>query len=178
MPVVSVVIPTYNRKRYIAQTVESVLAQTYRDFETIVVDDGSTDGTAHMLASQFGNRIRLQRLPRNQGRSAARNLGWTLARGEFVAFATWTGRPAAAAASGAVSANGAAALAPVSALVAGGADAATPNRAALQRAVENGKEAADHDDKDEDDLPARKMKHSRFLRPSGAGVRRLKSRKA
>ncbi len=86
MPAVSVIIPTYNRRRYVAETVESVLAQTWRDLETIVVDDGSTDGTADMLASQFGSRIRLERLPQNQGRSSARNLGWTLARGEFVAF--------------------------------------------------------------------------------------------
>jgi glycosyltransferase involved in cell wall biosynthesis/peptidoglycan/xylan/chitin deacetylase (PgdA/CDA1 family) len=68
------------------QTVESVLAQTWRDLEVIVVDDGSTDGTADILACEFGGRIRLERLPRNQGRSSARNLGWTLARGEFVAF--------------------------------------------------------------------------------------------
>ena len=86
MPAVSVVIPSYNRRPYISDTVESVLGQTFRDLEVIVVDDASTDGTADMLAAEFGSRIRLERLPHNHGRSAARNLGWTIARGELVAF--------------------------------------------------------------------------------------------
>lgn len=86
MPTVSVVIPTLNRRRWILATVRSVLAQTYRDFEIIVVDDGSTDGTADMLAAEFGDSIRVERLPTNHGRSTARNVGWAMARGEFVAF--------------------------------------------------------------------------------------------
>ena len=83
---VSVVIPTFNRRQWISATVESALAQTFEDFEVIVVDDGSTDGSPDMLAETFGDRIRVERLPRNLGRSTARNVGWALAKGEFVAF--------------------------------------------------------------------------------------------
>ncbi len=50
-PKVSICIPTYNRKDYLKQTIESVFAQTYIDYEVILVDDGSTDGTAEMLKS-------------------------------------------------------------------------------------------------------------------------------
>jgi glycosyltransferase involved in cell wall biosynthesis len=63
-----------------------VLSQTFQDFEVIVVDDGSTDGTAAMLRAEFGGQIRIESLPRNLGRSVARNVGWALAEGEFVAF--------------------------------------------------------------------------------------------
>ncbi len=86
MTTVSVVIPTFNRRQWISATVESVLAQTFRDLEVIVVDDGSTDGSADMLDEAFGDRIRIERLPSNLGRSTARNVGWALAKGEFVAF--------------------------------------------------------------------------------------------
>ncbi len=86
MPAVSVVIPTYNRRNWICATVESALAQTVTDLEVIVVDDGSSDGTADLLTSTFANRIRVERLPHNQGRSTARNVGWAIARGDLVAF--------------------------------------------------------------------------------------------
>jgi len=86
MPSVSVVIPTLNRREWIGASVRSVLAQTFQDLEVIVVDDGSDDGTPELLAAEFGDRIRVVSLPHNHGRSAARNVGWALARGEFVAF--------------------------------------------------------------------------------------------
>jgi glycosyltransferase involved in cell wall biosynthesis len=83
---VSVVIPLYNRRPFIVQTIESALAQTRAAHEVIVVDDGSTDGSADLVAATFGDRVRLIRLPVNQGRSSARNLAWALAEGELVAF--------------------------------------------------------------------------------------------
>ncbi len=76
---VSVVIPTYNRAHCVGEAIESVLAQTYKDFEIIVVDDGSTDNTAEVLA-RFGDRIRVIR-QENSGVSAARNAGIRAASG-------------------------------------------------------------------------------------------------
>lgn len=84
-PRVSVIIPTYNRARLVAESVRSVLDQSYRDLEVIVVDDGSTDGTAGELARLFGGRIRVCVQP-NGGNAAARNRGLAEARGELLAF--------------------------------------------------------------------------------------------
>jgi glycosyltransferase involved in cell wall biosynthesis len=85
-PVVSVIIPTFNRADYLAQAVESVFAQTFSDFEVIVIDDGSTDGTRERLAS-FSRSPRFQyNYQPNAGRSTARNLGITKACGEFLLF--------------------------------------------------------------------------------------------
>ena len=84
-PLVSVIIPTYNRAAWVAEAVVSVLAQTYRNLELIVVDDGSTDATLEALARFFG-QIKLLRQPQSQGVSAARNLGATVARGKWLAF--------------------------------------------------------------------------------------------
>lgn len=84
MPRVSVVVPTHNRADLVCETIDSVLAQTYRDFEVIVVDDGSSDETPAVLAA-YRDRIRVIRQP-NQGVSSARNAGIGAATGEFVAF--------------------------------------------------------------------------------------------
>ena len=83
---VSVVIPAYNRRTLIAEAIESVLAQTLPAREIIVVDDGSTDGTADIVAARFGTAVRIERLERNLGISAARNHGWRVATGELVAL--------------------------------------------------------------------------------------------
>lgn len=83
-PTVSVVIPAYNAAWCVAKAIDSVLAQDYRDFELIVVDDGSTDDTAAVLAS-YGDAIRVIRKP-NGGLSSARNAGIAAARSEFIAF--------------------------------------------------------------------------------------------
>ena len=85
-PVISIIIPTFNRARYVAQAVESVFAQTFTDLEVIVIDDGSTDGTRKRLAS-FSDSPRFQYVYQaNAGRSAARNRGIAKARGEFLLF--------------------------------------------------------------------------------------------
>jgi glycosyltransferase involved in cell wall biosynthesis len=83
-PSVSVVIPTYNRARTIERAIDSVLAQTFQDFEVIVVDDGSQDETKGVL-SRFGDRIRLI-IQENRGVSAARNTGIQAAHGKWIAF--------------------------------------------------------------------------------------------
>lgn len=83
-PLVSAIIPTYNRARAVCEAVESVLRQTYPRVEVIVVDDGSTDDTQQEL-KKYGDRIRVVTQP-NAGPSAARNHGIAMARGEFVAF--------------------------------------------------------------------------------------------
>ncbi len=83
-PLVSVIIPTYNRSSIICRTIENVFEQSYRDFEVIVVDDGSTDDTLAKLKI-FGDRIRV--LTReNSGPAVARNRGVDVARGQVVAF--------------------------------------------------------------------------------------------
>lgn len=81
-PKVSVIIPTFNRGDIVVNAVECVLAQTYRDYEIIVVDDGSTDNTRQML-SPYSDRIRYV-YQENRGASAARNKGVELARGEWI----------------------------------------------------------------------------------------------
>lgn len=86
-PLVSVVIPVYNGERFIVAAVRSILAQTLRDLECIVVDDGSTDRTAELLAAEQAAdpRLIVHRLPANAGFRAALNTGCALARGELVA---------------------------------------------------------------------------------------------
>jgi glycosyltransferase involved in cell wall biosynthesis len=86
-PLVSVVIPTFNRAHCIAGTIDSVLTQTHGHLEVLVVDDGSTDGTAELLEREYGHEPRIRVLVQaNQGVSAARNSGLRSARGEFVAL--------------------------------------------------------------------------------------------
>lgn len=83
LPRISVIIPAYNQARYLPMAIQSVLAQTYRDFEIIVVDDGSTDDTS-VVAKGFGTIVRYVR-QENRGLAGARNTGIRLARGQFLA---------------------------------------------------------------------------------------------
>ncbi|MEM7166488.1 MAG: glycosyltransferase family 2 protein [Planctomycetota bacterium] len=87
-PEVSVVIPTYNRSPYVGSAIASVLAQDRRDFELIVVDDGSTDDTAAELSEWVGRDPRVQVCANNgsHGPAGARNAGIALARADWVAF--------------------------------------------------------------------------------------------
>jgi glycosyltransferase involved in cell wall biosynthesis len=75
--------PAYNGEKYIRQAIDSVLAQTYQDWELVVVDDGSTDGTANILDSYADPRIRSMS-QQNRGQAAALNSGLRLAQGEFI----------------------------------------------------------------------------------------------
>ena len=74
MPEITVGMPAFNATAHLREAMESVLAQTFADFELLVVDDGSTDGTAALAASLNDPRIRVERLPRNLGRATARNM--------------------------------------------------------------------------------------------------------
>jgi len=85
VPLVSVIIPTYNRAAWIKEAAASVLAQTFRDYELLVVDDGSTDATLEALISLDGH-LKVLRLKHRRGVSAARNLGAAAARGDWLAF--------------------------------------------------------------------------------------------
>ena len=83
-PTVSVILATYNRGYILRQAIMSVLMQTYKDLELIVVDDGSTDNTQDLLRSIKDPRLRVVTLKHNSGISAARNAGIRIARGEFI----------------------------------------------------------------------------------------------
>ncbi|WP_299155701.1 glycosyltransferase family 2 protein [uncultured Christiangramia sp.] len=87
---VSIIIPTYNRAHLIGETLDSVIAQTYKNWECIVVDDGSTDYTEELLKfyCEKDNRIQFYHRPTNRrkGANACRNYGFKLSKGEFLIF--------------------------------------------------------------------------------------------
>jgi glycosyltransferase involved in cell wall biosynthesis len=85
-PSISVIIPAYNRSGTIARAVHSVLVQTFRDLEVLVVDDGSTDATCEVVQQIGDVRIRLIRHDRNQGAAQARNTGMKAAAGKYIAL--------------------------------------------------------------------------------------------
>lgn len=82
---VSVVVPLYNKAKWVRRSLDSLAAQSFKDFEVIVVDDGSTDGSGEIVATYPDPRVRLVCQP-NAGPGAARNRGIAEARGEFLAF--------------------------------------------------------------------------------------------
>ena len=85
-PTVSIVIPTFNRAALIARSIQSVLDQSYVDFELLVVDDGSTDHTAGIVAGICDPRINYVRLLNNAGAAAALNVGIRMSKGKFLSF--------------------------------------------------------------------------------------------
>lgn len=87
MPRVSVIVPVYNSREYLGHCVESVLNQSYTDFELILIDDGSTDGCAEICDryASSDHRVRCVHV-NNSGVSAARNMGLSQAKGEYVTF--------------------------------------------------------------------------------------------
>jgi len=85
LPKVSVIIPTYNYGKYIETAIESVLSQTYRDYEIIVIDDGSTDNTKDVIATNYNKSVRYY-YQKNKGASAARNKGIRESNGEYLLF--------------------------------------------------------------------------------------------
>lgn len=92
MPKVSVIIPTYNSARYLSEAIDSVLAQSFKDFEILVIDDGSTDETQEVLR-RYQSRVHCVRQP-NSGVAIARNRGIEQSRGHYISFLdaddTWT----------------------------------------------------------------------------------------
>jgi len=92
---VSIIMPTYNCARFIAQSIESVLAQTYTNWELLIVDDCSTDNTSSVVQPYLNDpRIHYSILERNSGAAVARNAALTEAKGQYIAFLdsddTWT----------------------------------------------------------------------------------------
>ena len=85
MPIISVIIPTYNAELTIIETITSVQQQTFSDFELIIIDDGSSDQTLELISSVGDKRIRFFSYD-NAGVSVARNRGISHATGEFIAF--------------------------------------------------------------------------------------------
>lgn len=86
-PLISVILPVYNGEKYLADAIESILTQTFTDFELLVVDDGSQDGSAEIVRkyAKRDERIRLLQHESNQGHAAARNSGLEAAQGKFIA---------------------------------------------------------------------------------------------
>ena len=84
---VSIILPVYNAVNYIEKTITSVLNQTYKNFELIIVDDGATDGTSEICRNYAQKDYRISYYKQNNfGTAVARNRGIELAKGEYIAF--------------------------------------------------------------------------------------------
>lgn len=81
---VSIIIPVYNGERYVSEAIDSVLNQTYKDFEIIVIDDGSKDDTLNILR-MYGEKIRWES-QENKGQASAINEGIKMAKGKYIAY--------------------------------------------------------------------------------------------
>lgn len=85
-PAVSVVMPAYNLAKFVGQSIESVLSQTYGDFELVIIDNGSTDNTADVIRSYKDERIKFLKVPSNLGPSLAVNIAIGHSTGKYVAL--------------------------------------------------------------------------------------------
>lgn len=85
-PLVSIIMPAFNSQDFIKQSIQSVLNQTYTNWELLIVDDKSTDTTVEIIKECKDDRIKLMQLTRNSGAAIARNTGIKKARGSFIAF--------------------------------------------------------------------------------------------
>lgn len=85
-PLISVIIPTYNRENIIVNTINSVLKQTYSNFELLIIDDASTDNTEQKINEIKDKRIKYIKLPTNTKGTKPRNVGIKLSQGDFIAF--------------------------------------------------------------------------------------------
>ena len=86
MPRISVIMTSYNHKKYVANAIHSVLDQTYRDFEFIIIDDGSTDGTVNEIKKFSDQRMRVFYSKKNQGVVAATHKGLDESKGKYIAI--------------------------------------------------------------------------------------------
>lgn len=85
-PKVSVIIPVYNREKYVGEAISSILAQSFANFELLLIDDGSTDNSVEIMRSYTDPRVRLVRHEQNLGIPKTRNKGLQLARGDYIAI--------------------------------------------------------------------------------------------
>ncbi len=83
-PLVSVIIPNWNGKKFLAECIDSLKEQTFRDFETVLVDNGSTDGSAEFAGERYGDSIRIIRSSKNLGYTGGNNIGIRSARGKYI----------------------------------------------------------------------------------------------
>lgn len=87
IPVISIIVPVYNVEKYLSQCIDSILAQAFIDFELLLVDDGSTDGSGRICDEYANKDARIQVFhKKNGGVSSARNIGLEHAQGEWITF--------------------------------------------------------------------------------------------
>ncbi|MFR4948348.1 glycosyltransferase family 2 protein [Thomasclavelia spiroformis] len=85
-PIISVILPVYNGEKYLLEAIESVLNQTYRKFELIIINDGSTDGTKEIINKYYNNKLVKIFHRKNEGVSKSRNFGMSVSKGKYISF--------------------------------------------------------------------------------------------